>query len=156
MAVCFEIQNRFQLKIIIMERRKFLFRSLQASAFLLVSGNMFASMFTNVKPLKNKKVYAHNLFFWLRKDLSATEVKNFEKFFEGLKKLPYQKNLRYGVPAGSSPRAVLDSTYTYNCAMQFDSLEELEAYGKLPEHLALVQQYKPFFEKMLVYDTVYN
>ncbi len=40
--------------------------------------------------------------------------------------------------------------------MEFDSLEELEAYGKLPEHLVLVQKYKPFFERMLVHDTVYN
>ncbi|MBV6878749.1 Dabb family protein [Epilithonimonas ginsengisoli] len=139
-----------------MERRKFLFRSVQASALLLLSGTLFASVLPNINPIKPTKVYAHNLFFWLRKDLSAAEVKDFENFFEGLKKLPYQKNLRYGKPAGSSPRTVLDSTYSYNCAMQFDSLEELEAYGKLPEHLALVKKYKPMFEKMLVYDTVYN
>ncbi|MCX8534166.1 Dabb family protein [Chryseobacterium luquanense] len=139
-----------------MERRKFLFRSVQASALLLLSGTMFATVLPNINPIKPKKVYAHNLFFWLRKDLSAAEVKNFENFFEGLKKLPYQKNLRYGKPAGSSPRTVLDSTYTYNGSMEFETLEELEAYGKLPEHLALVQKYKPFFEKMLVYDTVYN
>lgn len=139
-----------------MERRKFLFRSLQASALMLISGNMFASVFPNLNPVKPKKVYAHNLFFWLKKDLSATEVKDFENFFEGLKKLPYQKNLRYGKPADSSPRNVLDSTYTYNASMEFETLEALEAYGKLPEHLALVQKYKPMFEKMLVYDTVYN
>lgn len=139
-----------------MERRKFLFRSVQASALLLISGNMFASVLPMFNPKKNKKVYAHNLFFWLRKDLSAAEVKDFENFFEGLKKLPYQKNLHYGKPAGSSPRSVLDSSYSYNASMEFDSLEELEAYGKLPEHLALVKKYKPSFEKMLVYDTVYN
>lgn len=139
-----------------MERRKFLFRSIQASALLLVSGSMFASVLPQFNSQKKKKVYFHNLFFWLRKDLSEAEVKDFENFFEGLKKLPYQKNLRYGKPANSSPRTVLDSTYTYNGSMEFDSLEELEAYGKLPEHLALVKKYKPLFEKMLVYDTVYN
>lgn len=139
-----------------MERRKFLIRSIQASALLLISGSMFASVIPNINPKKTKKVYAHNLFFWLKKDLSITEIKEFENFFEGLKKLPYQKNLRYGKPAGSSPRTVLDSTYTYNASMEFDTLEELEAYGKLPEHLALVQKYKPMFDKMLVYDTLYN
>ncbi|MGG1924600.1 Dabb family protein [Chryseobacterium sp. NRRL B-14798] len=139
-----------------MERRKFLFRSVQASALLLISGNMFASALPMFNPKKKKKVYFHYLLFWLRKDLSESEVKEFENFFEGLKKLPYQKNLRYGKPAASSPRSVLDSTFTYNASMEFDSLEELEAYGKLPEHLALVQKYKPFFDRMLVYDTVYN
>ncbi|WP_213277723.1 Dabb family protein [Chryseobacterium indologenes] len=139
-----------------MERRKFLFRSVQASALLLVSGNMFASALPMFNPIKKKKMYFHYLLFWLRKDLSESEVKEFENFFEGLKKLPYQKNLRYGKPAASTPRSVLDSTFTYNASMEFDSLEELEAYGKLPEHLVLVQKYKPFFERMLVYDTVYN
>lgn len=139
-----------------MERRKFLFRSVQASALLLISGNMFASALPMFNPIKKKKVYFHYLLFWLRKDLSEAEVKEFENFFEGLKKLPYQKNLRYGKPANSSPRAVLDNTFTYNASMEFDSLEELEAYGQLPEHLALVQKYKLFFEKMMVHDTVYN
>jgi len=139
-----------------MERRKFLFRSVQASALLLISGNMLASALPMFNPTKKKKVYFHYLLFWLRKDLSEADVKEFENFFEGLKKLPYQKNLRYGKPAASSPRSVLDNTFTYNASMEFDSLEELEAYGKLPEHLALVQKYKPFFERMLVYDTVYN
>ncbi|MBL3550574.1 MULTISPECIES: Dabb family protein [Chryseobacterium] len=139
-----------------MERRKFLFRSVQASALLLISGTMLASALPMFNPTKKKKVYFHYLLFWLRKDLSEADVKEFENFFEGLKKLPYQKNLRYGKPAASSPRSVLDNTFTYNASMEFDSLEELEAYGKLPEHLALVQKYKPFFERMLVYDTVYN
>ncbi|MBO9692790.1 Dabb family protein [Chryseobacterium sp.] len=139
-----------------MERRKFLFRSVQASALLLVSGNIFASALPVFNPIKKKKMYFHYLLFWLRKDLSESEVKEFENFFEGLKKLPYQKNLRYGKPAASSPRSVLDSTFTYNASMEFDSLEELEAYGKLPEHLALVEKYKPFFDRMQVYDTVYN
>ncbi|WP_164723318.1 MULTISPECIES: Dabb family protein [Chryseobacterium] len=139
-----------------MERRKFLFRSVQASALLLVSGNLLASALPIFNPIKKKKMYFHYLLFWLRDDLSELEVKEFENFFEGLKKLPYQKNLRYGKPAASSPRSVLDNTFTYNASMEFDSLEELEAYGKLPEHLALVEKYKPFFDRMLVYDTAYN
>ncbi|BAP29345.1 stress responsive alpha-beta barrel domain-containing protein [Chryseobacterium sp. StRB126] len=117
---------------------------------------MFASALPMFNPIKKKKMYFHYLLFWLRKDLSELEMKEFENFFEGLKKLPYQKNLRYGKPAASSPRNVLDNTFTYNASMEFDSLEELEAYGQLPEHLALVQKYKPFFERMLVHDTVYN
>uniref|UniRef100_A0AAU6WSU4 Dabb family protein n=1 Tax=Chryseobacterium endophyticum TaxID=1854762 RepID=A0AAU6WSU4_9FLAO len=101
-------------------------------------------------------MYFHYLLFWLRKDLSEAEVKEFENFFKGLAQLPYQKNLRYGKPAYSSPRSVLDNSFTDNASMEFDSLEELEVYGKLPEHLVLVQKYKPFFERMLVHDTVYN
>ncbi len=38
-----------------MERRKFLFRSVQASALLLVSGNIFASALPVFNPIKKKK-----------------------------------------------------------------------------------------------------
>jgi|APHig2749369809_1036254.scaffolds.fasta_scaffold17319_2 hypothetical protein len=105
---------------------------------------------------QDKPVYFHYLVFWLKPDLSQQEVADFQNFFEGLKQLPYQKNLRYGTPAASTPRSVLDQTYTYNASMEFDSLEDLEKYGQLPEHLALVAKYKPYFVKMLVHDTVYN
>jgi len=64
--------------------------------------------------------------------------------------------VRYGKPAASSPRTVLDNSFTYNAAMEFDSLEELEAYGKLPQHLALVAKYKPYFDRMMVHDTVFE
>ena len=102
-----------------------------------------------------RKVYFHYLLFWLKPGLTSSEVAEFAQFFEGLKKLPYVKNVRYGTPAASSPRTVLDNTFSYNASMEFDSLEELEAYGKLPGHLALVAKYKPYFERMMVHDSVY-
>lgn len=105
---------------------------------------------------KTKKVYFHYLLFWLKPGLSTAEIEGFAQFFEGLKKLPYVKNVRYGKPAASSPRAVLDNSFSYNASMEFDSLEELEAYGQLPKHLALVAKYKPYFERMMVHDTVYE
>lgn len=129
--------------------------ALIALTLLLITTGATAS--TNEKtPNENKPVYFHYLVFWLKPDLTDQQVAEFTQFFEGLKKLPYQKNLRYGKPAASTPRAVLDQTYTYNASMEFDSLDDLEAYGKLPEHLALVAKYKPYFTKMLVHDTRYD
>ena len=128
---------------------------LQVAALLLVTSSVFAQK--NVHKVKHKEpVYVHNLFFWLPPTLDAKEVAEFTNFFEGLRKLPFQKNLQYGVPAASTPRPVLDQTYSYAVSMEFKSLEDLEAYGKLPEHLALVAKYKPFIAKMLVYDTIYT
>ncbi len=79
-----------------MERRKFLFRSVQASALLLISGNMLASALPMFNPIKKKKVYFHYLLFWLRKDLSEAEVKDFENFFQriGQASLPEKPPLR--------------------------------------------------------------
>ncbi|MDV6168224.1 Dabb family protein [Flavobacterium sp. DG1-102-2] len=138
-----------------MERRNFIIKSAGAGALALVGGKVLGSTFneTEVKP---KTVYFHYLLFWLKPELTTAEVKEFENFFEGLKKLPYVKNFRYGKPANSTPRAVVDNSFTYNASMDFDSLEDLEAYGQLKEHLALVAKYKPYFTKMMVHDTVYD
>ncbi len=125
-----------------------------AAALVLFSSQAFGQNQQKVKD--TKPVYFHYLVFWLKPDLSTKEVEDFKNFFKGLSELPYQKNLQFGTPADSTPRAVLDKTYTYSVAMEFDSLEDLEAYGKLPAHLALVAKYKPYFSKMLVHDTVFQ
>lgn len=137
---------------------KNIIKGLFLSLFLLVAANMDAQkQITKNTPMKSeqKVTHFHSLLFWLDPALPPEKVKEFEQFFVGLSKLPYQKNLHYGIPAKSSPRAVLDQTFTYNCTMEFDSLEDLEAYGKMPEHLALVAKYKLYFVKMKVYDTAY-
>jgi len=124
-------------------------------ALILVFTMVNASNKNNNQIIK-KPLYSHYLIFWLKSDLTNKEISDFTNFFEGLKKLPYQKNLQYGIPANSTPRSVLDQSYSYSAFMEFDSLEELEAYGKLPEHLELVSKYKKYFDKMVVYDTEYK
>lgn len=121
-----------------------------------VAGVVAANTLIAQESKPQQTVYFHYLLFWLKPSLTEKEVKDFENFFEGLKKLPYVKNLRYGKPAASSPRAVLDNTFTYNASMEFGSLEELEAYGQLPGHIELVNKYKPYFERMSVHDTIYT
>ncbi|MFZ4863354.1 Dabb family protein [Sphingobacterium sp. Mn56C] len=117
-----------------------------------VSGSLLAAPLTK----KGKQIYFHYLLFWLKPSLTEQEIEDFKQFFEGLKKLPYVKNLRYGGPAASTPRPVMDNSFSYNASMEFDSLEDLEAYGKLPGHLALVAKYKPYFDRMMVHDSVYE
>lgn len=138
-----------------MKRRNFIISSASAGALALTGENVLANTIKETET-KSKTVYFHYLLFWLKPELTPEQVKDFENFFEGLKKLPYVKNVRYGGPANSSPRAVLDNSFTYNASMEFDSLEDLETYGKLGGHLALVAKYKPFFNKMMVHDSVYN
>ncbi|MCC9064781.1 Dabb family protein [Flavobacterium piscisymbiosum] len=138
-----------------MKRRNFIITSASVGALALAGENVLANPLNTVAS-KTKTVYFHYLLFWLKPELTAAQVKDFENFFEGLKKLPYVKNVRYGGPANSSPRPVMDNSFTYNASMEFDSLEDLETYGKLDGHLALVAKYKPFFNKMMVHDSVYN
>lgn len=140
-----------------MERRNFIIKSASAGALALTGTKVLANTINESEiETKSKTVYFHYLLFWLKPELTAAEVKDFQNFFEGLKKLPYVKNVRYGRPANSSPRPVMDNSFTYNASMEFDSLEDLETYGKLEGHLALVAKYKPFFNKMMVHDSIYN
>ncbi|MFC0778829.1 Dabb family protein [Flavobacterium sp. HJSW_4] len=138
-----------------MERRNFIIKSASAGALALTGAKVLANN-TDETETKSKTVFFHYLLFWLKPELTAEQVSDFKNFFEGLKKLPYVKNVRYGGPANSSPRPVMDNSFTYNASMEFDSLEDLETYGKLDAHLALVAKYKPFFNKMMVHDSVYN
>jgi len=134
-----------------MKRKNFIQTLGTVGVLGVTSSTLLAANHKKVKP-----VFFHYLLFWLKPEFSVTQVEEFKQFFEGLKKLPYVKNVRYGKPAASSPRTVLDNSFTYNVSMEFDSLEELEAYGKLPQHLALVAQYKPYFDRMMVHDSVYE
>lgn len=138
-----------------MERRNFIITSASAGALALVGESVLAKPLNEIQH-QQKTVYFHYLLFWLKPELTSEQVKDFQNFFEGLKKLPYVKNVRYGGPANSTPRPVMDNSFTYNASMEFDSLEDLETYGKLDGHLALVAKYKPFFNKMMVHDSVYN
>ncbi|SFD19474.1 Dabb family protein [Flavobacterium phragmitis] len=137
-----------------MERRNFIIKSASAGALALTGAKVLANTSAETEP-QHKTVYFHYLLFWLKPELTPAQVEDFANFFEGLKKLPYVKNVRYGKPANSTPRPVMDNSFTYNASMEFDSLEDLETYGKLDGHLALVAQYKPFFNKMMVHDSVY-
>ncbi|KQB42623.1 Dabb family protein [Flavobacterium aquidurense] len=137
-----------------MKRRNFIITSASAGALSLIGGKVLANN-SDITVPQPKTIYFHYLLFWLKPELTSTQVKEFQNFFEGLKKLPYVKNVRYGGPANSTPRPVMDNSFTYNASMEFDSLEDLETYGKLDGHLALVAKYKPFFNKMMVHDSVY-
>ena len=140
-----------------MERRNFIIASASAGALALTGENVLANTKNKTETaIHPKTVYFRYLLFWLKPELTPDQVKDFQNFFEGLKKLPYVKNVRYGGPANSTPRPVMDNSFTYNASMEFDSLEDLETYGKLDGHLALVAKYKPFFNKMMVHDSVYN
>ncbi|MDN3672959.1 Dabb family protein [Flavobacterium branchiarum] len=138
-----------------MKRRNFIIKSATAGVLALTTGKVLANSI-NEKVHKPNTVYFHYLLFWLKPELTSTEVEDFQNFFEGLKKLPYVKNVRYGKPANSTPRPVMDNSFTYNVSMEFDSLQGLETYGKLPEHLELVAKYKPFFNRMAVHDSIYQ
>lgn len=134
-----------------MERRKFI----TATALTVAAGSLSSVMAkAAVKDNKKGPVYNHYLLFWLKPELTAKEVEDFTGFFEILKGLPYVKSIQWGKPANSTPRKVVDNSFTYNLVIQFASLEDLEAYGKLPVHLNAIKKYSVFWDRMIVHDSI--
>ncbi|MBC9797509.1 Dabb family protein [Sinomicrobium weinanense] len=99
-------------------------------------------------------VVNHYVLFWLKKDLTEKQIEEFTGFFEMLRKVPGIRNFYYGKPANSTPRDVVDNSFTYNLMIQFNTLEALEVYGVHPIHMEAIEKYSHFWEKVVVHDSV--
>ena len=94
----------------------------------------------------------HNVYFYLKPELSAHE-KN--KFVEGLKSLLTIDELVegfIGTPGGTSVRPVIDNTYDYALSTVFKSVEQHDIYQEHPVHQAFVNSCKGFWTLVKVYD----
>jgi hypothetical protein len=93
----------------------------------------------------------HNVFFWLRKDLSATAVKEFESGIAMLARLP---SVRHGFIGKPSPtdRPIIDRSYSYGLTVVFDDLAGHDAYQEHPDHLEFVAKNKDKWATVKIYD----
>lgn len=94
---------------------------------------------------------AHHVLFWLKTD--TTEAKK-EAFLGGLKSLEnieVVKNFHVGTPAPIE-RAVVDTTYTFSLLLFFDDLAAHDVYQVHPTHKTFLEEFRPFFEKVVIYD----
>lgn len=103
--------------------------------------------------MNKQEVITHYVLFWLKEGLSEKEINDFTGFFEELRKVPNIKSLHYGRPAKSTPRDVVDNSFTYNLLVHFNTLEDLEVYGTHPIHLNAIERYSQYWEKVVVHDS---
>lgn len=139
-----------------MKRRNFL----KASSVTLAAATLApvvtqANLITpNTKTVKKNEFISHYVLFWLKPDVSENDIANFTGFFEELRKVPNVKTLHYGRAANSTPRDVVDNSFTYTLLVSFDSLEDLETYGTHPIHLQAIEKYSKYWNKVVVHDAV--
>jgi len=96
----------------------------------------------------------HFVMFWLKPQLSKTEVSDFANFFEALKKIKYIKTLSYGLAANTPVRPVTDNSFTYSLTLTFDSLEEHNTYQEDKIHLDAVEKFSNNWYRVVVHDTL--
>lgn len=93
----------------------------------------------------------HHVLFWLKADTTEKQKAAFKASLQTLEGVETVKSLYIGAPAPIE-RAVVDTTYTFSLLALFENLEGHNIYQTHPLHLAFLDQFKVFFDKVVIYD----
>ena len=93
----------------------------------------------------------HHVLFWLKADTTADQKLAFRKSLESLEGVESIRTLHIGTPAPIE-RAVIDTTYTFSLTVFFDDLAGHDVYQVHPLHLAFLDEFRIYFEKVVIYD----
>ncbi|WP_166334708.1 Dabb family protein [Sphingobacterium chungjuense] len=96
----------------------------------------------------------HSVYFWLRTDLTDQEKEEFPQFFEALKKVPGFTACRVATPAPTTPREVVDNSFSYHWIAVFPSMDEVNIYEKHPDHLAAAEKFSKYWTRVEVRDSI--
>ncbi|MDR2281760.1 MAG: Dabb family protein [Sphingobacterium sp.] len=134
-----------------MERKKFIGSSLLALVGVgLSSCNRSEQEATTIK----NGLIIHSVYFWLKADLSEVEERDFLKYFDILRKIPGVQSLNYGKPAATTPRDVVDHSYSYNLILTFSDLSAITAYETHPTHVQGASEFSKYWLRVEVKDTL--
>lgn len=96
----------------------------------------------------------HNVYFWLKKDLSADQHATLEKELIKLLEIPYLEHGFVGKPAATEHRPVTDHSFDYSLTLHFKNLRDHEFYQKeCKDHARFVNTCKTFWERVVIYDS---
>jgi len=93
----------------------------------------------------------HNVYFWLKTDLSPAQIEEFEAGLESLLSIPSMRHGFWGRPSSTS-RPIIDRSYSYGLTEVFDDLAGHDAYQEHPVHLDFVEKNKDKWTTVKIYD----
>lgn len=96
---------------------------------------------------------SHHVLFWLKADTTEDQKAAFRKGLESLEKIESVINFHVGVPAPIE-RGVVDTTYTFSLVLFFEDLAGHDVYQVHALHLAFLDEFRGFFEKVVIYDSL--
>lgn len=94
----------------------------------------------------------HHVLFWLKADTTEEQKAAFRSSLETLEGVETVQSLFIGTPAPIE-RAVVDTSYTFSLLALFEDLEGHNVYQTHPLHLAFLDKFKVYFEKVVIYDS---
>lgn len=98
----------------------------------------------------------HNVYFWLVENLSDEERAAFEGGMEALFGIDVVSGGSWGRAAGTPERPVTHNTFDYALVLEFDSVEQHNAYQVHPDHGVFVENFSPWFQEVRVFDTQFE
>lgn len=108
----------------------------------------------SINSKETKSMMHHNVYFWLKDELTEVEKKGFEK---GLKKfLSSVKEIHsssIGIPAETEKRDVVDHSFGYSIFVSFKTLGDHEIYQKHPAHKTFIEDFSSLWAAVKVYDS---
>jgi hypothetical protein len=96
----------------------------------------------------------HHVFFWLKRPDSPEDLAQLLNGIRGLTAIEQVRQFHVGVPASTTPRDVVETTYDASELLFFDSVEDQEAYQNHPLHKKFVAEHAHLWAKVVVYDSL--
>ena len=133
------------------ERRKFI----KSTSLLVALASIFGYEISYSKNTKGRNgMLIHNVYFWLKQDVSNGKKKEFEKglkkFLDAVKEI---KKYEIGIPAGTPDRDVVDKSYGYSIFVWFKNVDDHNVYQKHPAHDEFINDFNGLWAKVQVLDT---
>jgi hypothetical protein len=94
----------------------------------------------------------HTVLFWLKEDNSESQRAAFREGLESLRGISAVDTLYVGTPAATPVRPVIDTSYSFMLTVILRDLAAQDAYQEDPIHLAFVEKFKSFWDKVVIYD----
>jgi hypothetical protein len=98
-------------------------------------------------------MFVHAVYFWLRDDLTEAEKDAFRKGVNALATIESVEHCYVGVPADTD-RPVIDRSYSYALVVVFADQEGHDLYQAHPVHDRFRVDCAPYWERVLIYDSV--
>ena len=94
----------------------------------------------------------HNVFFWLKPDLSETQIAAFRRGLETLKTIEDADSVHIGTPAAVADRPVLERNYNFCLTVLFKDVAAHDRYQAHPIHQSFIENFNELWAKVQVFD----
>ena len=98
-------------------------------------------------------MFVHAVYFWLRNDLSAAQLKQFDAGVQALRAIDVVAAGYIGVPAATN-RPVIERGYSRALVLVFADQKAHDAYQGHPVHDRFRTECSPFWTKVQIFDSV--